>query len=85
MRPIFIFVKCDLGRAYEVAERAVDAIEQISEIYSISGSFDLLMKCYLSDSEDVGRFVNGHIHALPGVRDTETLITFNAFTGSAGG
>jgi DNA-binding Lrp family transcriptional regulator len=79
MRPIFIMVKCDLGKAYEVAERAVDAIEEISEIYSISGAFDLMLKCYLPPEMDVGRFVNTQIHALPHIRDTQTLITFNAF------
>ncbi len=83
MRPIFVMVKCELGRAYEVAERAVDAIEEVSEIYSISGAFDLMMKCYLPGDADVGRFVNTKIHALPHIRDTQTLITFNAFGAGA--
>jgi len=45
MRPIFIMVKCELGRAYDTAEHAVDEIEEVSEIYSISGQFDLMIKC----------------------------------------
>ncbi|MDP7641925.1 MAG: Lrp/AsnC ligand binding domain-containing protein, partial [Alphaproteobacteria bacterium] len=40
-------VKCDLGQAYEVADRALEAIEQVSEIYSTSGQYDLLIKSYL--------------------------------------
>ncbi|WP_343714431.1 Lrp/AsnC ligand binding domain-containing protein [Inquilinus sp.] len=83
MRPIFIMVKCELGRAYDTAEHAVDEIEEVSEIYSISGQFDLMVKCYLPEDMDVGRFVNSRIHALPHIKDTMTLITFNAFAGKS--
>ncbi|MHC4984379.1 MAG: Lrp/AsnC ligand binding domain-containing protein, partial [Planctomycetota bacterium] len=47
MQTIFIMVKCDLGKAYEVADEAVLGIEQVSEVYSTSGQYDLLVKCYL--------------------------------------
>ena len=77
MQTIFIMVKCELGRAYEVAEAAMET-EQVSEVYSISGQYDLHFKCYLPDDMDIGRFVMG-IQKLPGVKDTFTLITFKAF------
>ncbi|MFM8799683.1 MAG: Lrp/AsnC family transcriptional regulator [Tagaea sp.] len=78
MQTIFIMVKCELGRAYEVAEAAMET-EQVSEVYSISGQYDLHFKCYLPDDMDVGRFVMG-IQKIPGVKDTFTLITFKAFS-----
>lgn len=80
MHAVFIQVKCELGRAYEVAAEAVDTVEEVSEVYSTSGSYDLLIKCYLPTGADVGRFVTGQIQTLPGIRDTYTIITFNAFT-----
>lgn len=80
MQTIFIMVKCELGRAYEVADEAVLTIEQVSEVYSISGQFDLLMKCYLEDAADIGRFVTDKVQRLPGIKDTFTLITFKAFS-----
>ena len=49
MKAIFIMVKCALGQAYTVADEAVLSVEQVSEVYSISGQYDLLMKCYLQD------------------------------------
>ena len=79
MQTIFVMVKCELGRAYEVADEAVLNVEQVSEVYSISGQFDLLMKCYLDDDTDIGHFVNEEIQRLPGIKDTFTLITFKAF------
>ena len=79
MQTIFIMVKCELGRAYDVADDAV-SVEQVSEVYSTSGQYDLLMKCYLDEKTDIGHFVTSHIQTLPGVKDTFTLITFKAFS-----
>lgn len=80
MQTIFVMVKCDLGRAYEVADRAVQDVEAVSEVHSISGQYDLLMKCCLPDGDDLGHFVTQQIQPLPGVRDTFTLIAFKAFS-----
>lgn len=79
MQTIFVMVKCDMGKAYQVADEAV-AIEQVSEVYSTSGQYDLLLKCYLDDKADIGHFVTEKIQRLAGVKDTFTLITFKAFT-----
>ncbi len=78
MQTIFIQVKTQLGRAYEVADEAVQ-VEGVSEVYSTSGHYDLLMKCYLPDDGDIGHFVNEQIQTLPGIKDTFTIITFKAF------
>jgi len=79
LRTLFIQVKCELGQAYKVAEEAVETVEQISEIHSISGQYDLLLKCYLDDNADVGHFVTEKIQTLAGIKDTFTLIAFKAF------
>jgi DNA-binding Lrp family transcriptional regulator len=80
MQTIFVMVKCELGRAYEVADAAVQRIEPVSEVHSTSGQYDLLMKFYLSDDTDIGRFVTSEVQTLDGVKDTFTLIAFKAFT-----
>tara|TARA_B100000214_G_scaffold372966_1_gene352311 strand:- start:1040 stop:1282 length:243 start_codon:yes stop_codon:yes gene_type:complete len=80
MQTIFIQVKTELGQAYKVAEEAVEAVSQVSETHSTSGQFDLLIKCYLDDKEDIGRFVTEKIQRLPGVKETFTMITFKAFS-----
>ena len=80
MQTIFVIVKCALGQAYDVADAAVQSIGQVSEVYSISGQYDLIMKFHLDDEVDIGRFVNSEVQILPGVKDTFTLITFKAFT-----
>jgi DNA-binding Lrp family transcriptional regulator len=49
MQTIFIHMKCALGEAYAVADELVQTVEQVSEVYSTSGHYDLLVKCYLDD------------------------------------
>ena len=80
MQTIFVQVKCELGRAYEVATNAALTIEQVSEVHSTSGQYDLLMKCFLPEDADVGHFVINALQTLDGVRDTFTMITFKAFS-----
>ncbi len=84
MRAIFVQIKCDMGQAYRVAQVAVDTIEELSEIYSTSGQYDLLGKFYLDDAQDTGLFVTDRVQTLSGVADTYTLITFNAFASTKG-
>ncbi len=80
MKTIFVMVKCELGKAYSVADAAVTSIEQVSEVYSTSGQYDLLMKLYLPEATDIGHFVTEHVQTLPGIKDTFTIIAFKAFS-----
>lgn len=78
MRAFFVQIKCELGRSYDVAT-AIANSELASEIYSTAGGYDLLVKFYLDEKDDVGHFVAEKIQKIPGIRDTYTLITFKAF------
>ncbi len=78
MRAFFVQIKCDLGKAYDVATAIADA-EIASEIYSTAGGYDLLVKFYLKEDEDVGRFIADKVQPIAGIRDTYTIITFRAF------
>jgi DNA-binding Lrp family transcriptional regulator len=80
MKTLFVMVKCDLGQAYKVAEEAVETIEQVSEVHSVSGQYDLLMKCFLPDDMDIGHFVVERLQRLPGIKDTFTLTAYKAFS-----
>jgi DNA-binding Lrp family transcriptional regulator len=78
MKTIFVYIKCTLGQAYQVASKLAE-LEGVSEVYSISGEYDLLIKCYLVKDRDEGRFVIESIQNVPGVQQTSTIIAFNAF------
>jgi DNA-binding Lrp family transcriptional regulator len=78
MKPFFVMIKCELGQSYRVATAIADA-EIASEIYSTAGDYDLLVKFYLDEGEDIGHFVNEKVHRFEGIRDTRTILTFKAF------
>ncbi len=78
MQCFFIQIRCQLGRAYDVAEALADG-ELASEIYSTSGDWDLLAKFYVAEDVDIGRFVNSNIHTVDGIDRTLTTLTFKAF------
>lgn len=80
MKTIFVQVKCDLGKAYDVAAAVGEQVDQVSEVHSISGNYDLMLTCYLDDDADIGHFVTETIQTLPGVKDTFTIIAFKAFS-----
>jgi DNA-binding Lrp family transcriptional regulator len=78
MIAFFVMIKCELGKAYDVASQIADA-EIASEIYSTAGEFDLLIKFYVSRETDIGKYVNENVHQFDHIRDTRTIITFKAF------
>ena len=84
MQPLYVQIKCELGRAYEVADAIVDGLEETSEVYTTSGMWDLLAKFYLSEGDSPGKFVNDKLHRIAGIRDTHTILAFRLFGGSGG-
>lgn len=79
MRAFFVQIKCELGKSYEVATAIADA-EIASEIFSTAGEYDLLVKFYLTDTDDIGHFIANKVQKLAGIRDTFTIVTFKAFS-----
>lgn len=79
MQTLFVLIKCALGTTYSVAEAIMGEIEETSEVYSISGEYDLLAKFYLPRERDVGRFVTDVLQHVEGIESTYTLVAFNAF------
>ncbi len=78
MRPVFVNIRCKPGSSYDVAEEI--ALREIhSELYSTSGPFDLLLKLYIPEVEDVGHFINENLLDIDGIERTETTLTFKAF------
>ena len=78
MKCVFMQIRCQPGKTYEVAD-AIYEREVVSELYSTSGEFDLLLKIYIDESEDIGKFVNEKVLNIEGIVDSLTTLTFKAF------
>ncbi len=75
---VFVQIRCKPGTTYTVADD-IARKEIHSELYSTSGEFDLILKIYVPDGEDIGRYINDNISPVEGIERTLTTLTFNAF------
>nr|WP_152450959.1 MULTISPECIES: Lrp/AsnC ligand binding domain-containing protein [unclassified Roseivivax] len=78
MSALFIQIRCTPGKTYEVAEK-IALRELHSELYSTSGEYDLLLKMYVPEGEDVGKFINENLLVIPGIERSLTTLTFKVF------
>ncbi len=78
MTCVFVQIRCKPGTTYDVAD-AIALREIHSELYSTSGDFDLLMKLYIPEGEDVGKFINENLLDINGIERSLTTLTFKAF------
>lgn len=78
MTCLFVQIRCRPGTSYAVADSI--ALREIhSELYSVSGEYDLLMKLYVPDGEDIGKFINDNVLDIDGIERTYTTQTYKAF------
>ncbi len=82
MKAAFVLVKCELGRLEEVAN-AIMEIEGVSEVHSITGEHDLLVKLYAPSYEAFGDLIPDRLQKVAGVAHTVTMLAFRAFKPTA--
>lgn len=78
MRATFVQLRCKPGQTYKVAEQIM-LKELHSELYSTSGEWDLLIKLYIPEDQDVGKFINEMLVDVEAVERSLTTLTFKAF------
>lgn len=78
MECVFVQLRCAPGKTYDVAD-AIWETEIVSELYSTSGDYDLMMKIYVPSDVDLGRFLNEKLLTIPGISRSLTTTTYKAF------
>jgi len=74
-----VLIKADVARIPETAE-AIAQIRQVSEVYSVTGEFDLVAMVRVRDHDELGDVIPGTVNKVPGVTHTETHIAFRAYS-----
>ena len=75
---IIVQLQCQPGFAYKVADEIFER-EIVSELYSTSGEWDLLMIINVPEGQDIGKYVNKHILDVKGINRSLTTLTFTGF------
>ena len=63
----------------QVAEKLAD-IAGISEVYSVSGKYDLIAIVRVQTNDDLANLVTKHILQLEEITKTETMLAFQAYS-----
>ena len=62
-----------------VAEQLVD-LPGISEVFSVSGRYDLVAIARVHSTDDLARLVTDHMVSLDAILNTETMLAFRAYS-----
>jgi DNA-binding Lrp family transcriptional regulator len=74
-----VLVKTDVARIPETAEE-IAQIRAVSEVYSVTGEFDLVAIVRVRSHEELADVIPGQLNKVPGVTHTETHIAFRAYS-----
>lgn len=78
MKCVLVQIRCKPGTTYDVADE-IAARELHSDLFSTSGEYDLHMKMYIDDDQDIGKFINHNLLDIDGIERSVTTLTFRAF------
>jgi DNA-binding Lrp family transcriptional regulator len=74
-----VLIKADMGSIPEVGE-AIARLDGVSEVYSITGEYDLVAMVRVSRHDDLAEVIPGRLNKTPGVLSTETHIAFRTYS-----
>lgn len=71
----YIGVKLEKGSLYRDAAKALSRIPEVVECHFTTGPYSMLIKVYAYDNHHLMQLLNDKIQHIPGVTETETLIS----------
>jgi DNA-binding Lrp family transcriptional regulator len=74
-----VMIKADIQLIPEVAE-AIAQIPAVSEVYSVTGDFDLVAMVRVRTHDELADVIPGNLNKIPGVTATETHIAFRTYS-----
>lgn len=74
-----ILINTERTKIKEVAEKLAD-IGSISEVYSVSGNYDLVAIVRVKTNDDLANLVTEGLAAVDGIEHTETMLAFRVYS-----
>jgi DNA-binding Lrp family transcriptional regulator len=74
-----VMIKADIQLIPEVAE-AIAQIPAVSEVYSVTGDFDLVAMVRVRTHDELADVIPGNLNKIPGVTATQTHIAFRTYS-----
>ena len=74
-----ILINTKRTKINEVAEQLA-AMEGISEVYSVSGKYDLIVIARVKTNDDLASLVTNKLLTIEAITKSETMLAFKAFS-----
>ncbi len=74
-----ILLRVERTKVNEVAEKLA-AMEEVSEVYSVSGNYDLVAMVRVATNDDLANLVTKKLVGVNHILDTETMLAFRAYS-----
>jgi DNA-binding Lrp family transcriptional regulator len=74
-----VLLHVDVAAIPETAQAVAD-IDAVSEVYSVTGDWELVALVRVHAHEEIADVVTGEIAKLPGITATHTMIAFRAYS-----
>jgi DNA-binding Lrp family transcriptional regulator len=74
-----VLISVTRSKINEIAEELTE-IEGISEVYSVSGDFDIVAMLRVKTNEDLADIVTKKITKIDGIIKTQTMLAFMAYS-----
>ncbi|MBK1692747.1 Lrp/AsnC family transcriptional regulator [Ectothiorhodospira mobilis] len=79
MLTAIILINVERTRVNEVASQLAD-MPAISEVFSVSGPYDLIAIVRVRENEALAQLVTEHLLTIDGIAKTQTLLAFKAYS-----
>ena len=84
MPTAILLLKVDHRKVTGTAEKLLD-IPDVSEVYSISGRYDLLVMIKCEDIDKIEGIITDQLLKIEGIVDSETMFAFRSYDKREGG
>lgn len=74
-----VMIRCQPEQVDDAA-RAIVGFDGVSEVYSVTGEWDLVAMVRVADFDAISAVVTGHISKVPGLQRTETHVAFKVLS-----
>ncbi|NED92598.1 Lrp/AsnC family transcriptional regulator, partial [Streptomyces sp. SID11233] len=74
-----VLIKTSVDRIPEIAE-SIAALDSVSEVFSVTGSYDLIAMVRVGRHEDLAEIIPNRISKIPGVAATDTHVAFRTYS-----
>lgn len=74
-----ILINAERTKINEVAEKLAE-MEGISEVYSVSGKYDLIVVARVKTNDDLASLVTKKLLTIDAILKSETMLAFKAFS-----